>query len=175
MSEAIEFLDATAATALYQRCYGELVGYLERLLGERAAAEDCAQEAGMRLIEAARADPLGLRVPRAFLFHVATNLARDLLRRRLRREGVGGDAATDAELAPATDVVVGARQELALIAQALNQLPPRPREILLLSRVEGLTHAEIGTRLGIAPKTVENHVGRALAMLAQRLDRRREA
>ena len=119
-----------------------------------------------------RPDPLGLRSPRAFLFHVATNLARDQLRRRVRSDRVMGDLAYDEAMATATDVVVAAREEVAQVSAALAELPPRPRQILLMSRIEGLSHAEIGSRLGIATKTVENHVGRALAQLTKRLGRR---
>lgn len=161
--------EVDAASALYRDCYGELVGYLDRLLGDRAAAEDIAQEAGIRMIEAARHDPLSIRVPRAFLFHVATNLARDQLRRRVRTDRVMAEVAEFEQHSPAADTVASARQEIAQLGEVLAGLPARPREILILSRVEGLSHAEIGAQLGIATKTVENHVGRALAMLAQRL------
>ena len=165
-------LDVGEATALYQRCFGELVGYLDRILSDRGSAEDIAQEAGLRLIEAARADPHGLRSPRAFLFHIATNLARDQLRRRVRTDRVMGNLALEDAQEHATDVVAAAREEVAQVSAALADLPPRPRQILLMSRIEGLSHAEIGSRLGIATKTVENHVGRALALLAKRLGRR---
>ena len=171
MNDASRGFGAAEATALYQQCYAELVGYLERLLGERAAAEDAAQDAGMRLIETARREPLSLRNPRAFLFHVATNLARDQLRRRIRFEQAAPALHESADLSPATDVVVAAREEIAQVGAAIADLPARPREILLLSRVEGLSHAQISERLGIAVKTVENHIGRALAQLALRLGR----
>jgi len=165
-------LDLGEATALYQRCFGELVGYLDRMLADRGAAEDIAQEAGMRLIDAARTDPHGLRSPRAFLFHVATNLARDQLRRRVRSDRALGELALDEPQGIAAEAVAAAREEVAQVSAALAELPPRPRQILLMSRIEGLSHAEIGGRLGIAAKTVENHVGRALAQLAKRLGRR---
>ncbi len=173
MSSADGGLDVAEATSLYQQCYGELVGYLERLLADRGAAEDTAQDAGMRLIDAVRREPLALRAPRAFLFHVATNLARDQLRRRGRTDRVLSELQHEITHAPSADVVAAAREEIALVGAALAELPERPRQVLLLARVEGLSHAEIGDRLGIAVKTVENHVGRALALLAARLGRRR--
>jgi RNA polymerase sigma factor (sigma-70 family) len=172
MTDAAPPFDAAEATALYQRCFGELVGYLERLLGERGAAEDCAQEAGLRLIESARREPLPLRQPRAFLFHVATNLARDQLRRRVAQAAAYATVPIEVS-APPADAVAAAREEIAQVQQALGELPLRPRQVLLLARVEGLSHAEIGARLGIAAKTVENHLGRALAALAERLGKRR--
>lgn len=164
--------DSADATALYQRCFGELVGYLDRLLADRGSAEDIAQEAGMRLIETARREPGALRQPRAFLFHVATNLARDHLRRRIRFEHVAAGLMEDLPQAPAADVVASVREEVAQLDAVLREMPARPREILVLSRLHGLSHAEIGERLGIAPKTVENHVGRGLALLAKRFGQR---
>jgi RNA polymerase sigma factor (sigma-70 family) len=163
--------DGDAAARIYQQCFGELVGYLERMLGERGAAEEVAQDAGMKLIESARRAPLELRVPRAFLFHVATNLARDRLRRRVRQARAMDEIEHEESGVPGADVVAGARQEVDRLSVALATLPDRPRSVLLLARVEGLSHAEIGLKLGIAPKTVENHLGRALTMLAQRLGR----
>ena len=48
---------------------------------------------------------------------------------------------------------------------ALASLPPRCREVFVLQRVNGLSYAQIATTLGIAPKTVENLMGRALQRL----------
>ena len=56
----------------------------------------------------------------------------------------------------------------------MEALPKRPREVLMLARVEGYSQKEIADRLGLSPKTVENHLTRALAQLAQRLQRSRQ-
>jgi len=48
---------------------------------------------------------------------------------------------------------------------ALAALPPRCREVFVMQRVNGLSYAQIATALGIAPKTVENLMGRALQRL----------
>lgn len=53
----------------------------------------------------------------------------------------------------------------------VKQLPDRCREVFELSRIEQLTHKEIGERLNISPKTVENHIGRALKVLRPYLKR----
>lgn len=153
----------TPFVQIYQAAFPELVGYLTQLLGERAAAEDLAQEAGMRLLAQ---DPAALRDPRAFLFHVATNLARDQLRRRMVRERVD-PADLEPEAEHAADVVAAAREELAQLQRLIGRLPDRPREVLLRSRVEGQSHAEIASALGITAKTVENHLARALTTLVR--------
>jgi RNA polymerase sigma-70 factor (ECF subfamily) len=169
--------DAGAAAqdtaAIYRDSFAELVRYLTRLTGNAAAAEDLAQEAGVRLLRAARTETI--REPRAWLFHAGANLARDALRRR-----VTADAATQA-LRQADDAFnvtpdeqVSVEQELSALTRAIEALPPQARRIVILARVDGLSHKEIARELGIAPKTVENHLGRAVAALARALGRRRD-
>lgn len=53
-------------------------------------------------------------------------------------------------------------QRLQAVERLLACLPPRRREVFWLFRVEACSQREIATRLGLAPKTVENHVVRAL-------------
>jgi RNA polymerase sigma-70 factor (ECF subfamily) len=57
----------------------------------------------------------------------------------------------------------------ALIETAINKLPEKSRQIYLMARNENLSHKEIAARLGITPKTVENHVGIALHKLRESL------
>jgi RNA polymerase sigma factor (sigma-70 family) len=66
-------------------------------------------------------------------------------------------------------------QEVAVAVQAaINRLPPRCREIFLLSRDGGLTYAEIARSLEISVKTVETQMGRALKSLRASLHHFRE-
>ena len=153
---------------IYQASFTELVAYLTDLLGDRATAEDLAQEAGLRVLRMSPTQRDGLSNPRAFLFHVATNLVRDHLRRRLVRDAADPLLEQETE-SPGADVIEQSREELAQVGLTIAKLPKRSREVLLLSRVEGFSHAEIGHRLGIATKTVENHLSRALRELLARL------
>lgn len=154
------------AARVYAESYADLTRLLRRLCGEVAQAEDLAQEAGMRLVTAMRRE--SVTHPRAFLFHAATNLARDQLRRRLVAQEYAG-AQNEFEPAPGTDQVAAVHEEIALVAKAMADLPARARAVLQLARIEGYSQKEIATQLGIAPKTVENHLTRALAQLAARL------
>ncbi len=52
-----------------------------------------------------------------------------------------------------------------IINMAVEQMPRQRQQIFRLSRYEGLSHQEIAQQLGISPKTVEYHIGRALAEL----------
>jgi RNA polymerase sigma-70 factor (ECF subfamily) len=60
------------------------------------------------------------------------------------------------------------------VQEAINRLPPRCREIFLLSRDGGLTYAEIARSLEISVKTVETQMGRALKALRASLHHFRE-
>jgi RNA polymerase sigma-70 factor (family 1) len=57
------------------------------------------------------------------------------------------------------------RDEKILLEQAIARLPPKCKEIFLLSRFGKLSYKEIATNLDISPKTVENQLGKALKML----------
>lgn len=52
-----------------------------------------------------------------------------------------------------------------LLKEALTNLPPKCREVFVLSRVSNLTYKQIGESLGISIKTVENQMGKALKIL----------
>jgi RNA polymerase sigma factor (sigma-70 family) len=163
-------VDAPEARA-YADAFPDLVRMLVRLVGDRAAAEDLAQEAGLRLIRTARSE--AVLEPRAFLFHAAANLARDHLRRRVTRAAGLEEIEYRQETADGgADQVAAMREELALVGRAVADLPRQARTVLLMARVEGMSHKQIAQKLGIAPKTVENHLGRALAMLARALGTR---
>jgi len=66
---------------------------------------------------------------------------------------------------PATDAV----DDRELVRQALDSLPARQREVLLLRYYEDLSEAEIATRLGCAPGTVKSSAARALRALRDML------
>jgi RNA polymerase sigma-70 factor (ECF subfamily) len=149
----------------------DLRRYLRRLVDDEALADDLAQEAGLRLLRAARESEI--REPRAWLFHAGANLARDALRRRLTWNAASDALAHDAPTSPpAPDELAAIDQDLGALSRAIATLPAQARRILLLARVEGHSHKEIARTLGIAPKTVENHLGRAVARLAELLGQR---
>lgn len=154
------------AASVYAQSYADLTRFLHRLCGDAALAEDLAQEAGMRLMAAMQRE--NIEHPRAFLFHAATNLARDQLRRRVVAQA-HADALGEFEPAPGADQIAAVQQEVALVARAIADLPARARSVLQLARIEGYSQKEIAAQLGITPKTVENHLTRALAQLTARL------
>jgi RNA polymerase sigma-70 factor (ECF subfamily) len=72
---------------------------------------------------------------------------------------------------PAPDRVVIARQELRRLQLALDKLPERLRNALVMRKVEGLSIREIAQRTGLAEKTIEKHLTEAMRALAHILYR----
>jgi RNA polymerase sigma-70 factor (ECF subfamily) len=147
---------------LYRDHGNWLVVFLRRRFGAQEA-EDLAQETYARAMGAHTV----IRNPRSFLARVAINAARDRARRSRVRPVLIGDPAR-AEAAP----IAPDQAEAVLLKQLILALPPRLREVFLLSRFAGLTYEEIALRCGISVKTVEGRMTRALAMCTARMDPR---
>jgi RNA polymerase sigma-70 factor (ECF subfamily) len=150
---------------LYRTTLAPLRRYLARLLGNTAEAQDVAHDAYLRVYPTVSTQPT--ERPEALLYVTARRLAINRLKRRsispIARETA--NAETTAGVEPGVVQLVMARQELALLEQAIAQLPEGCRTVLLLRKVELLSHREIADRLGIAVSTVEKQHARALRLL----------
>jgi RNA polymerase sigma factor (sigma-70 family) len=150
---------------LYRATIAPLRRYLTRLLGNTTEAQDIAHDAYLR-VYTKTGDP-SVRQPEALLFVAARRLAINRLKRRsispISRSAA--DYATEVSSAPGVAQEVMARQELALLERAIAELPQGCRTVLLLHKVELLSHREIAARLGIAISTVEKQHARALRLL----------
>ena len=125
--------------------------------------DDVVQESYLRLWRSAAKQRI--RSARGFLFSVAQRLAIDHLRREKRspHESVTDFhslSVLDGGLSVSDDVSV--RQEIALLAEAIDALPARCREITILRKLDGLSHREIAVRLGISEETVQVQIGRGM-------------
>jgi len=153
-------------------CYRHaLMRYLLGLLKRRADAEDVLQETYTRLLGVADLDRSGNRA-RAYLFKVATNLARDRFRRRAEQSA--GTALAEDDLASSDDspeLIVDFSQGLAIVKRTLLELKPRCRQVFLLRVSEELDYETIAARLGVSKRTVEREMQHALEVCQKRLER----
>ena len=144
--------------------------FLLRTWFRREEVHDLRQEIYVRIYEAAaKSRPL---LPKSFLFATARHLMTD----RLRRERVVSiDAVGDPD---ALNVLIDdlsperrtdARQELQRLAEALDRLPDRCREVVWLRRVEELPQKEVALRMGISEKTVEKQMAKGIRLIADHL------
>lgn len=157
--------------SFYRATVAPLRRYLGRLLGNAPEAQDIAHDAYVRVYPTVTTQPT--QNPEALLYVTARRLAINRLKRRsispLSPEGASLETAASSNPGVAQQVM--ARQELQLLHQAIANLPEGCRTVLLLRKVELLSHREIADRLGIAVSTVEKQHARALRLLKAALPR----
>jgi len=146
---------------------GALTRYLRRVWRDADEVADLRQEVYVRVYEATRGRPPPS--PQAFVFTVARNLLTDRYRQsRVVTIDLMADLETLnvlSEEAPA-DRVLSGRQELARLERAMEKLPPRCRETLLLRKVQGLSQREAAERMGVTENTIEKQIVKAMRLLA---------
>jgi RNA polymerase sigma-70 factor (ECF subfamily) len=166
--------DDAAFDALFDRWSGPLLRFVERMVNDRATAEELVQDAFLRVHRARRRYEPKARFS-TWLYCIAGNLARNELRRpRRSRPHASTDPADGPSLelvagGAAADDLVDARRAGASVAERLAELPERQRMALWLSAVEGLRHAEIAEVLGTTPASVKSLIHRARSALVPAL------
>lgn len=160
--------DSEAFDAIFREHYAQLVGVADGMLGDRAAAEEIAQEVMLELWR--RRESITLEVSlRAYLVRATRNRALNLLRHERIARRSQPHLAPERVAAPTADAELIEREIDAALRQAVRELPARCREVFELSRVHGLRYAEIARTLDISVKTVEAQMGKALRLLRERL------
>lgn len=147
-----------------------LMQFFRRSWRNKSDVEDMCHDVYVRVYEAACKE-----IPspaRPFVFSVARNL----LINRVRREHIVSiDAVADLDALgialdePGPDRSAMARQDLQRLQDALDKLPPRCREAVVLRKIEGLGRREIAGRMGIAEATVAEYLAIGIDTLADLL------
>lgn len=162
-SERAEWL--AAFDAMVRRMRPALLRYFGRRTGSMATAEELTQDLFLRLLR--RPDLFSLDNVEGYIFEAASNLAKDKARRDGARGGEHVELRSDdvAHDTPDPERIVDGRLKLENVLGAVEALPPRVRDVLVLRRFEGLSYAQIGTRLGISVSTVEKRMAKAMFAL----------
>jgi len=162
--------DERALEMIFRTHYPGLVGFVRRYVKTSEIAEELVQDLFLKLWS--RRGSLGaIDSVKTYLFRAARNTALNYLRRRklehewLEKEG----GATAEEHSQEGDESVTESELTTAVRAAVDRLPPRCREVFMLSRDGGLTYGEIAKSLGISIKTVETQMGRALKALRESL------
>lgn len=167
--------DREASRLLTARLAPRIFGYAMRLLADRAEAEDVAQEAMLRLWKVAPNWRPGEAQVSTWTYRVVTNLCTDLRRARMRRPAVTLDDAPELSAqAPAVVATMIEADRMAALQTALNQLPDRQRQAVVLRHIEGLTNPEIGQVMAIGVEAVESLTARGKRALAAILAGRKQ-
>ena len=160
--------DTTAFDAIFRTWYGPLVGTAERMLRDRAVAEELVQDVMLELWR--RRESLAPEgSAQAYLFQATRNRVLNHLRHLKIEQRSELELRGDPLSTPHADAEVTQEELSVAVQDAVRSLPDRCREVFELSRVHGLKYAEIATQLGISVKTVEAQMGKALRTLRERL------
>jgi len=147
---------------IYQRRHRALYRFFFRLTGRQAAAEDLVHEVFLRMIRYRHTYQAGDSFE-AWMYRIARNAFADQAKKyRLESPAEesqfevidgGGQSAYDR---------VAKQQDLALLHRAMRELPEDKRELIVLSRFQGLTYEQIGQIVGCETGTVKVRVFRAM-------------
>jgi RNA polymerase sigma-70 factor (ECF subfamily) len=150
--------DPAAVRALVARKLPRLLSLASRMLGDAPEAEDVAQEAFLRVWkQAPRWRPGAARFD-TWLHRVALNLCYDRLRRR--REIATAEPPEQADEGPAPDRGLAAADTGRRVAQALQALPERQREAIVLCHYQELGNIEAAAAMGVSVEALESLLGR---------------
>ena len=176
----------SALRQLIERHQEELLRFLYRLMGDRAGAQDAFQEAFLQVHLSADSFDSSRKF-RPWLFTIAANKARDMLRKRGRRPmldlsapvasrsgggGEDGGGTTYIDLLevdiPAPDAAMDAQERDTQVQRVLAEMPLPLREILLLAYFQRLSYAQIADDLGIPLGTVKSRLHAAVAAFGKK-------
>lgn len=177
---ALQRDDHRAFDTLFRKYIGQLVGFIQGVVGSRARAEELAQDVFVQVYR-----NRGSYEPRArfatWLYRIATNACLSEVRRseykttvrasdQSEEEGPDWDPAAMAdESARSGEDECVSREGMAAIRRALADLPAQQRAALLLARVEGMAYDEVATSLGCSVSAVKSLIHRATVTLRERL------
>lgn len=164
---AITHGDQRAFAALVERHADSIHGYVFRMTGSGADAEDFTQETFLRVWRKAASYQPGRAKVSTWLHTIAHNLTVDALRRprAVTRADVNDD---DADGSGPFEIHA-AREMLGRLQRGLAELPEQQRAALLLCQVQGFSNAEVGEILGSNTRAVESLLARARRRLRREL------
>lgn len=166
LMQAVARGDLSAFEQVVLRHQREAWNAAYRFLGDAAEAEDVAQEAFLKILEAApRYRPTASF--RTYLYRVVTNLCIDRAERK--RPLLPGSLPDLVSHAPSPADAFAAQERQEAIRAALDTIPPRQKAAIVLRHFEDLPIQEIALIMDITPKAVERLLARARSAMEERL------
>src|SRR5512137_2820006 len=150
----------------------EIFRYLRRAIGPAGDAEDLSQETFLRAYRAYATLPKDANV-RAWLFSIATNLAKNHFRSETRRRRAYGELQVGTQAATSTtqETELLSREAGGLVEGIVQRLPLKQRLAFTQRKIHGLDYEAIGKNLKCSAESARAHVFQALRKIRQGLDR----
>jgi RNA polymerase sigma-70 factor (ECF subfamily) len=162
--------DPAALESIFADYGKRLLMFATQQLRSSEAAEDIVQDVFLGLWRNREKWTVRTSIA-SYLFQAVRHRVNDHLQQRRGENPQGSGESFDesqlhsADMSTAPDVEIERLELQAAIERAVASLSPKTREVFQLSRDHGLSYREIAELLGVSIKTVEMHVGRALAAL----------
>lgn len=154
--------DENAFRELFRYYFPRAEVFLGKVIYSREDVRDIAQNIFIR-VWLMRAVLPEINSFGAYLYRMCRNAALDYMRSRGGSVPLPDDFDVESDIT--ADQFANARETEMRISRSVASLPGKRRKIFIMSRVEGLSNAEIAARLNISPKTVENQITLALRQL----------
>jgi RNA polymerase sigma factor (sigma-70 family) len=149
--------------------YAALVRFLSLRTGSVHDAEEIVQEAFAKMLALDRRGTISFLA--GYLWRIAVNLAIDRKRLQTLHESYTRTAMLRAETRDSSaESTAEARERLAIVERAIDNLPARCLEAFILHVLNGLTFDEVGREMGISGRMAQKHLARALEYLQSCLD-----
>lgn len=162
---AVQEGDVSQLGELFERHHRPLFTFFLRLTGESQASEDLVQDVFLRMLKYRATYQPGTRV-RTWMYQLARNAHIDRYHARSREASMDErEAREPASAAPGAADLLQHEEQVELLRRALARLAPDKREVLLLSRFQGLSYEEIAAVFGCEVGTVKVRVFRAVRAL----------
>jgi RNA polymerase sigma-70 factor (ECF subfamily) len=158
--------DVSQLGVLFERHHRALFNFFLRLTGDRQASEDLVQDVFVRILKARGTYQPGTQF-RTWMYQVARSAHIDRFRSRPREISADTEELAPVSQAPLPGAGLEREQQAALLRRALAELPEDKREVLVLSRFQGLKYQEIGALLGCEEGAVKVRVFRAIRALRE--------
>lgn len=160
--------DEKAMEILFRQHYQRLCNYANTLLNDMDESEEVVQQLFVQLWEKRETMEINTSI-QSYLFRAARNTALNKIKHmKVRQQHAEEVTALSGQSEYASETVMQNELQKQILL-AIESLPEQCRLVFKLSRFEELKYAEIAEQLGISVKTVENHMGKALKIMREKL------
>lgn len=153
----------------FKEYYERLCNYANTIIDDMDESEEIVQSTFLNIWEKKEAFEIHTSV-KAYLYQAVHNQCLNEIKHNKIRQAHKEYYlyVADSSIGSASDMVIGNELELK-IEEAISELPPQCQTVFRMSRFENRTYAEIAKQLDISVKTIENHMGKALRILREKL------
>ncbi|HWK05784.1 MAG TPA: RNA polymerase sigma-70 factor [Puia sp.] len=157
--------DQTAFSELFRRYDKRIYPFVLKMIRTPALAEEITHEIFIKIWKHRDKLP-AIDQPEAYILTIAARHTLDQIKKRLNENKMlQGLSASKEYYHNDTEEKLLLRDRVALVQQAIDQLPPQQRSVYELSRQDGMNYEQIAQQLQISPNTVRNHLVKALRFI----------